>query len=209
MFKLPDLPYAYGALEPHIDEQTMRLHHDKHHATYVDNLNKALENQPDFQNLSLEELLQSLDKLPEEIRTKVRNHGGGHYNHTMFWQIMGPQKSGEPQGDLAGALNKSFGDLSTFKEQFTQASLGIFGSGWAWVVKEGDHLKITATPNQDSPIMEPVSPGVSRGGGKAPILGLDVWEHAYYLKYQNKRAEYIESWWKVVNWEEVARRLGV
>lgn len=193
-YTLPKLPYAYDALEPHIDARTMEIHHTKHHQGYVDKLNKALEKYTDLQNKSLEELLQSLDAVPEEIRTAVRNNGGGHYNHSLFWKIMKKDGGGDPNGMLAEAINKNFGDFSKFKEEFTKAATTRFGSGWAWLLldKEGK-LAVTSTPNQDSPILE----------GLHPILGLDVWEHAYYLKYQNRRPDYIEAWWSVVNWDEV------
>jgi Fe-Mn family superoxide dismutase len=196
-FELPALPYASNALEPHIDAQTMEIHHGKHHNAYVTNLNKALEGHSDLQSKSLEELLTSLDSLPESIRTAVRNNGGGHANHSMFWQIMGPNGGGEPTGALADAVNSAFGSFSQFKEQFAAAASGRFGSGWAWLVVASDgSLSITSTPNQDTPVME----------DKSPILGLDVWEHAYYLKYQNRRPDYIAAFWNVVNWNEVARR---
>ena len=196
-FELPALPYASNALEPHIDAQTMEIHHGKHHNAYVTNLNKALEGHSDLQSKSLEQLLTSLDSLPESIRTAVRNNGGGHANHSMFWQIMGPNGGGEPTGALAEAINSAFGSFSQFKEQFAAAAAGRFGSGWAWLVVAPDgSLSITSTPNQDTPVME----------GKSPILGLDVWEHAYYLKYQNRRPDYVAAFWNVVNWDEVARR---
>jgi Fe-Mn family superoxide dismutase len=190
------LPYAYNALEPHIDEQTMRIHHDKHHDTYVKNLNAALEPHPDLQKKSLDELLRGLDSLPEAIRTPVRNNGGGHANHTMFWETMAPGGAKEPSGVLADAITKSFGGFSQFKEQFAKACAGRFGSGWGWLVADKGSLAIESTPNQDSPIMS----------GKTPILGCDVWEHAYYLKYQNRRPDYVTAWWNVVNWTDVARR---
>lgn len=202
MFTLPDLPYGYNALEPYIDEQTMRLHYGKHHQAYVDNLNKALESLPanwrghdDLLNLSIEDLLQKLDEVPQDLRTKVRNNGGGHYNHTLFWEIMAPNAGGQPSGALLEAIKKDFGDLSSFKEKFTAAATRRFGSGWAWLILEEGKLVISDTPNQDSPIMQ----------GITPILGLDVWEHAYYLKYQNRRPEYIENWWNVVNWKKVEK----
>jgi Fe-Mn family superoxide dismutase len=196
-FELPPLPYASNALEPHIDQQTMEIHHGKHHNAYVTNLNKALEGQADLQNKSLEELLTSLNSLPSSIQNAVRNNGGGHANHSMFWQLMSPNGGGAPTGDVANAINSAFGSFDAFKEQFAAAGVGRFGSGWAWLVVAPDgSLSITSTPNQDTPIME----------GKKPILGLDVWEHAYYLKYQNRRPDYIAAWWNVVNWEEVARR---
>lgn len=196
MFTLPELPYAYNALEPYIDEATMKLHHDKHHQAYIDNLNKALEGQENLLQLSVEELIKDLNKVPETIRTKVRNHGGGHANHSLFWQIMAPATGQKPEGTLAEALISTFGSIEKFQEQFTTVSMGRFGSGWAWLVIEDGKLKIEDTPNQDSPIME----------GKNPILGLDVWEHAYYLKYQNRRADYIKAWWTIVNWREVEKR---
>ncbi len=196
-FELPPLPYDKSALEPSIDAQTMEIHHDKHHAAYVNNLNKALEGHADLQGKSLDDLLKSIDSLPENIRTAVRNNAGGHSNHTMFWQIMGPGKGGAPSGALADAINKAFGSFDNFKTQFAAAAAGRFGSGWAWLIATPDgSLSITSTPNQDSPIME----------GKKAILGLDVWEHAYYLKYQNRRPDYIAAWWNVVNWDEVAKR---
>ena len=196
-FELPPLPYAKDALEPHIDAQTMEIHHDKHHNAYVTNLNKALEGHPELQSKSLEDLLKSLDSLPEAIRAAVRNNGGGHSNHTFFWQIMGPNAGGAPTGDLANAINAAFGSFDNFKTQFAAAGVGRFGSGWAWLLVNPDgSVSITSTPNQDTPISE----------GKTPILGLDVWEHAYYLKYQNRRPDYIAAWWNVVNWAEVAKR---
>ena len=195
-FEVPPLPYDYSALEPHIDTQTMQLHHDKHHATYVTNLNTALESQPDLQNQSIEELLRNINSVPENIRTAVRNNGGGHANHTMFWEIMGPNAGGQPSGELADAINQAFGSFDSFKEQFNKAATTRFGSGWAWLLADGGRLEITSTQNQDSPLME----------GRIPILGLDVWEHAYYLKYQNRRPEYINAWWNVVNWDAVSER---
>lgn len=210
MFSLPELPYDYTALEPHIDELTMRVHHDKHHAGYVTNLNAALENHPKFLAMEVNELLRDLSGVPEDIRTKVRNNGGGHANHSLFWQVMAPASAMEPQGSLLGAIKTAFGDVATMKNQFTQAALGRFGSGWAWLVVEGNGLTILDTPNQDTPLMESVpagSPRVEVGRQKKiPILGLDVWEHAYYLKYQNRRAEYIQAWWNVVNWDAVAEK---
>ncbi len=196
-FELPALPYAKDALEPHIDAQTMEIHHDKHHAGYVNNLNKALEGHPELQSKSLDELLRSLDSLPEAIRGAVRNNGGGHSNHSMFWQIMSPNGGGAPTGDLANAINAAFGSFDNFKTQFAAAGGSRFGSGWAWLLVNADgSVSITSTPNQDTPISE----------GKTPILGIDVWEHAYYLKYQNRRPDYIAAWWNVVNWAEVAKR---
>jgi len=194
--EVPPLPYDYNALEPHIDEQTMRIHHDKHHAAYVTNLNAALEKHPDLQKKSIEDLLKSINSVPEDIRTAVRNNGGGHANHTMFWEIMGPGKGGAPAGALGDAIKSSFGDFETFKKQMNDAGVKRFGSGWAWLIDAGGKLVIESTANQDSPIME----------GKKPILGIDVWEHAYYLKYQNRRPDYLAAWWSVVNWDAVAKR---
>lgn len=198
MFTLPDLAYAYDALEPYIDEQTMKLHHSKHHQTYIDKLNTALEGKEEWANKSIEEILANLDSLPEDIKTTVRNNGGGHYNHSFFWQIMAPNQSGVPKDEIASAIDNTFGSFDNFKEKFTEAAVGRFGSGWAWLVDKNGKLEIISTGNQDSPISE----------GSKPILGLDVWEHAYYLKYQNRRPEYIDAWWKVVNWAEVSRRLS-
>jgi Fe-Mn family superoxide dismutase len=193
MFSLPDLPYSYEALEPYIDKETMMLHHDKHHATYIKNLNDVLTGYDEFSTKTIEEILVALDKLPEEIRTKVRNNGGGHFNHSFFWQIMGQNPVKEPTNSLKDAINTTFGSFESFKEKFTTAGTGRFGSGWVWLTASKDGLSISDTPNQDSPIME----------GKWPILGLDVWEHAYYLKYKNLRADYISSWWNVVSWTKV------
>ncbi len=195
-FELPPLPYAYNALEPYIDEHTMHLHHDKHHAAYVNNLNAALEKHPELQSWSIEDLMSKINSVPDDIRTAVRNNGGGHINHSMFWQIMGPSAGGEPSGDLANALKQAFGDFSTFKQQLTQAGMTRFGSGWAWLVLDNGKLAVYSTANQDSPLME----------GKLPILGVDVWEHAYYLKYENRRNEYLAAWWNVVKWDQVAKR---
>jgi len=197
-FTLPNLPYAFDALEPHIDAQTMQIHHGKHHQAYVNNLNAAIEKAPELAGKSLDELMRGINTVPESVRTAVRNNGGGHWNHSMFWQLMGPGKGGEPSGKLADAIKSAFGDFAKFKEQFAAAGAGRFGSGWAWLVNDGGKLSITSTPNQDNPLME----------GKNAILGLDVWEHAYYLKYQNKRPDYITAWWNVVNWAEVAKRFG-
>jgi Fe-Mn family superoxide dismutase len=194
---LPPLPYDYGALEPHVDARTMEIHHTKHHQGYVSNLNTALEKAPNLRAKSLDELLGNLDAVPEQIRTAVRNNGGGHWNHSMFWQIMGPNAGGEPTGKLGDAITSSFGGFDQFKEKFAAAATGRFGSGWAWLIADGGTLSIDSTPNQDNPVMQ----------RKHPILGLDVWEHAYYLKYQNRRADYIGAWWNVVNWDEVAKRL--
>jgi superoxide dismutase, Fe-Mn family len=194
--EVPPLPYDYTALEPHIDEQTMRIHHDKHHAAYVTNLNAALEKHPDLQGKSIGDLLKSVNSVPEDIRPAVRNNGGGHANHTMFWEIMGPAKGGAPSGALGDAIKSTFGDFDTFKKQMNDAGVKRFGSGWAWLIDAGGKLVIESTANQDSPIME----------GKKPILGVDVWEHAYYLKYQNRRPDYLNAWWNVVNWDAVAKR---
>jgi len=196
MFTLPELSYPYNALEPHIDEQTMRIHHDKHHAAYIENLNNALAGRDDLVSKSLEELLGDLDRVPEEVRTKVRNHGGGHANHMLFWEVMGPNAGGVPTGEFANALNRAFGSFAAFQEKFSQTAMGRFGSGWAWLVADKGTLAIVDTPNQDTPLME----------GMIPVLGIDVWEHAYYLKYQNRRADYIKAWWNVVNWKMVAER---
>ena len=188
-YTLPDLPYAYDALEPYIDEETMHLHHDKHHNTYVTNLNAAIEKYPELGEKTIEELL-------TDIKTAVRNNGGGHANHSFFWEIMAPNAGGEPTGEIKEAINEAFGDFSSFKEEFKKAAAGRFGSGWAWLVMENGKLAITSTANQDSPLME----------GKTPILGLDVWEHAYYLKYKNVRPDYIAAFWNVINWDEVNKR---
>lgn len=192
---LPPLPYAYDALEPYIDARTMEIHYSKHHQAYIDKLNLALEKYPDLLNKSIHELLRDLNAIPDDIRNLVRNHGGGHYNHTLFWNIMKKNGVAASNNALLPAINKAFGNFDKFKEEFSSAALNRFGSGWAWLVVDNAKLVITSTPNQDSPISE----------GKTPILGLDVWEHAYYLKYQNRRAEYIQNWWNVVNWEEVSR----
>jgi superoxide dismutase, Fe-Mn family len=195
--QLPDLPYANNALEPTIDAQTMEIHHDRHHGTYVNNLNAALEGHNDLASKSIEDLLRDIDSVPENIRTAVRNNGGGHANHSLFWQIMSPNGGGSPSGDLADAINAKFGSFDDFKQQVQAAGAGRFGSGWAWLVVDGSgNLEVTSTPNQDSPYMD----------GKTPILGVDVWEHAYYLKYQNRRPDYLSAWWDVVNWDEVAKR---
>ena len=195
-FTLPSLPYAYDALEPHIDARTMEVHHTKHHQAYVNNLNAAIEKAPELQGKSLDDLMRGINSVPEAVRTAVRNNGGGHWNHSLFWQLMGPGKGGEPSGKLADAIKSAFGDFNKFKEQFAAAGVGRFGSGWAWLVNDGGKLSITSTPNQDTPLMD----------GKTAILGLDVWEHAYYLKYQNRRPDYIAAWWNVVNWDAVADR---
>ena len=195
-YTLPDLPYAYDALEPYIDEETMHLHHDKHHNTYVTNLNAAIEKYPELGEKTIEELLSDMDAIPTDIKTAVRNNGGGHANHSFFWEIMAPKAGGEPTGEIKEAINEAFGDFSSFKEEFKKAAVGRFGSGWAWLVMENGKLAITSTANQDSPLME----------GKTPILGLDVWEHAYYLKYKNVRPDYIAAFWNVINWDEVNKR---
>jgi Fe-Mn family superoxide dismutase len=195
---VPPLPYDYNALEPHIDEQTMRIHHDKHHAAYVNNLNAALEKHPELQNKTAEDLVKGINTVPEAIRTAVRNNGGGHVNHTMFWEIMGPGKGGEPTGRVADAIKSAFGSFDTLKTQLNDAGVKRFGSGWAWLIDSGGKLVIESTANQDSPLME----------GKKPILGVDVWEHAYYLKYQNRRPDYLAAWWNVVNWDAVNKRFG-
>ncbi|PJE65349.1 superoxide dismutase [Candidatus Saccharibacteria bacterium CG10_big_fil_rev_8_21_14_0_10_47_8] len=197
MFELPSLGYDYAALEPYIDTKTMEIHHDKHHAAYVEKLNAALKGNPDLQSKTIEQLLSGLDSLPEDIRTVVRNNGGGHHNHTLFWESMKPGGVKEPDSKLAEAISTTFGSFEDFKAKLGEAAVGRFGSGWAWLVKNGDKLEIYSTANQDSPLTD----------GKTPILGLDVWEHAYYLKYQNRRPEYIENWWSVVNWDVVAKRL--
>lgn len=199
MFTLPELSYAYNALEPYIDERTMQIHHDKHHGAYVKNLSDALTGQDALLSMPIEDLMQNLAKVPEAVRAKVRNNGGGHYNHSLFWTVMSGNPKGEarkPAGEFAKAIDAAFRDVTKFQEQFTAAAMGRFGSGWAWLVVDGRKLAIMDTPNQDNPLM----------GGKTPILGLDVWEHAYYLKYQNLRADYIKAWWNVVNWTEVEKR---
>jgi superoxide dismutase, Fe-Mn family len=198
-FTLPPLPYATDALEPHIDKLTMEIHHGKHHNAYVTNLNKALESAPDLANKSIEELLaNNCAAVPEKIRTAVRNNGGGHINHSMFWKIMGPGGGGAPVGNVAQAITGTFGSFDAFKEKMNQAGATRFGSGWAWLIKSGDKIEVTSSPNQDSPILE----------GKFPVMGVDVWEHAYYLKYQNRRPDYLAAWWSVVNWQEVENRFN-
>ena len=194
-YEVPPLPYDYAALEPHIDEQTMRLHHDKHHQAYVDKANGALEG-TEWADKPIEEVIANLDSLPDDKKGVVRNNGGGHLNHSLFWESMSPDGGGEPSGDLASAIDDAFGSFDAFKEQFEAAGVGQFGSGWAWLVVDGGSLKITSTPNQDSPI----------SSGATPLVGNDVWEHAYYLKYQNKRPDYLKAWWNVVNWDKVAER---
>ena len=195
-YTLPNLPYPANALEPSIDTMTMEIHHGRHHKAYVDNLNKALEGQTALANKPIEQLLREIKQVPENIRQAVINNGGGHANHTMFWEIMGPKAGGNPSGPLAEEISKTFGDFNNFKTQIKQAGVGRFGSGWAWLVLADGKLQILSTPNQDSPVMN----------GQTPILGVDVWEHAYYLKYQNKRPDYIDAWWNVVNWSAVAKR---
>ncbi len=194
-YTVPDLPYAYDALEPHIDEATMRLHHDKHHQAYVDKANGALEG-TEFADKPIEQIVANLDQIPEDKRGVVRNNGGGHYNHSLFWESLSPNGGGAPTGDLAAAIDEAFGSFDAFKEQFEAAGVGQFGSGWAWLVLDGGKLAITSTPNQDNPITQ----------GKTPLFGNDVWEHAYYLKYQNKRPDYLKATWNVVNWDKVAER---
>ena len=195
---LPNLPYDFAALEPHIDAQTMQIHHGKHHAAYVNNLNTALEKHPELQGKSTEELIGSLNTVPDAIRTAVRNNGGGHVNHTMFWQIMGPGKGGAPKGEIAQIITNQFGGFDSFKEQMNKGGVGRFGSGWVWLTEFDGDFKIESTANQDSPVME----------GKTAIIGIDVWEHAYYLKYQNRRPDYLAAWWNVINWDAVNARLA-
>lgn len=196
--QLPALPYDFGALEPHIDTQTMQIHHGKHHQTYVTNLNAALDKHPELHGKSLDDLMRDLNGVPDDIRAVVRNNGGGHWNHSLFWQLMAPNAGGTPSGAVAEAITSSFGSFDKFKEQFAAAGVGRFGSGWVWLVASGSKLEIASTPNQDNPLMD----------GKRAILGVDVWEHAYYLKYQNRRADYLGAWWNVVNWAEVGTLLG-
>jgi superoxide dismutase, Fe-Mn family len=197
MHELPKLPYGYDALEPHIDARTMEIHHTKHHAAYVTNLNAALDKHPELGERSLEDLLRGIDQVPEDIRAAVRNHGGGHHNHSLFWEVMGAGGGGgAPSGKLGDELMSAFGSFEAFKEKLTDAATKRFGSGWGWLVTSGGRLEVTSTANQDSPLME----------GKVPLLGVDVWEHAYYLKYQNRRPDYLQAWWNVVNWAEVGRR---
>jgi Fe-Mn family superoxide dismutase len=196
-YEVPPLPYAYDALEPHIDEQTMRLHHDKHHQTYVDKVNAALDG-TEWADRPIDDVLRNLGQLPEDKRTAVRNNGGGHYNHSLFWEWMSPSGGGEPTGDLASAISSAFGSFDSFKQRFADAAVNRFGSGWAWLVWDGSSLAVTSTPNQDNPISD----------GQAPLLGVDVWEHAYYLKYQNRRPEYVNAWWNTVDWQKVAQGLS-
>jgi Fe-Mn family superoxide dismutase len=195
-FTLPPLPYDFSALEPHIDAKTMEIHHGKHHQTYVNNLNAAIEKAPELASKSIDDLMRNVNTLPEAVRTPIRNNGGGHWNHSMFWQIMAPKAGGEPGGALGAAIKSAFGDFAKFREQFSAAGVGRFGSGWAWLINTGGKLSIASTPNQDNPLME----------GQKAVMGLDVWEHAYYLKYQNRRPDYINAWWNVVNWKEVEKR---
>jgi Fe-Mn family superoxide dismutase len=197
-YELPNLPYDFGALEPHIDARTMEIHHGKHHAGYVAKLNGALEGRSDLMEKSVENMLREFSDLPDELKTPVRNNGGGHANHSLFWTVMSPGGGGEPDGDLAAAIGDTFGSFNSFKTQFANAAATRFGSGWAWLLMADGELAIESTPNQNSPLME----------GKTPILGLDVWEHAYYLHYQNRRPDYVEAWWNVVNWDEVAKRFS-
>jgi superoxide dismutase, Fe-Mn family len=196
VFELPKLPYAVDALEPYIDAQTMTIHHDKHHQAYITNLNGAIEKHPELADRSLEDLLMDLNAVPEDVRTVVRNHGGGTWNHSMFWEIMAPNAGGAPRGELAGAIDSAFGSFDAFKAEFEKAANGRFGSGWAWLVKKDNGLAIVSTANQDNPLSD----------GMTPVMGIDVWEHAYYLKYQNRRPEYVTNWWNVVNWDAIAER---
>lgn len=195
--QLPDLPYKYDALEPHIDAQTMEIHHTKHHNTYVTKLNEAVSG-TELEEKNIEDILRDINQVPENIRTAVRNQGGGHANHSLFWTVMGPNGGGKPEGDLAQAIDSAFGSFDDFRQRFSQTALGIFGSGWSWLVVSGGKLDIVGRPNQDSPLMD----------GLTPILGLDMWEHAFYLKYQNRKPDYVEAWWNVVNWDEVGKRFA-
>jgi superoxide dismutase, Fe-Mn family len=195
-FELPPLPYDFSALEPHIDAQTMEIHHDRHHGTYVNNLNGAIQKHPELEGKSVEDLLSDLSSVPDDIRTVVRNNGGGHYNHSIFWQIMSPDGGGEPSGEVAEAISEAFGDFASFKDTLSKAAIGQFGSGWGWLYLSGGRLSIKGFPNQDNPILD----------GGVPIMGVDVWEHAYYLKYQNKRPDYVAAWWNTVNWSAVNDR---
>jgi Fe-Mn family superoxide dismutase len=197
-FTLPELPYGFGALEPHIDAKTMEIHHGKHHQAYVNNLNAAIEKAPELAGKSLDDLMRGIDSVPEAVRTAVRNNGGGHWNHSFFWKLMGPNAGGNPSGDVGKAIDDAFGSFDKFKELFAAAGAGRFGSGWAWLINDGGKLSIASTPNQDNPLMD----------GKNAILGVDVWEHAYYLKYQNRRPDYISAWWNVVNWQEVEKKFS-
>jgi len=197
-YQLPALPYGFDALEPHIDAKTMEIHHDKHHQTYVTKLNEAIAKHPEWDNKPVEELLRCIDQIPEDIRGAVRNHGGGHANHSLFWEVMGPNGGGNPSGELAEAIQRDLGSFEAFREKLTTAATNQFGSGWGWLVASGGKLDVISRPNQDSPLME----------GKTPLLGVDVWEHAYYLKYQNRRPDYLTAWWNTVNWQAVAQRYG-
>ena len=197
-YQLPALPYGFDALEPHIDAKTMEIHHDKHHATYVTKLNEAIAKHPEWDNKPVEELLRCIDQIPEDIRGAVRNHGGGHANHSLFWEVMGPNGGGNPSGELAEAIQRDLGSFEAFKEKLTTAATNQFGSGWGWLVASGGKLDVISRPNQDSPLME----------GKTPLLGVDVWEHAYYLKYQNRRPDYLSAWWNTINWAAVAKRFA-
>lgn len=197
MFKLPELPYGYDALAPFISADIQHLHHDKHHRTYVDKLNEALVRYPELLDKDIRDLIRNLDEVPEDVRSAVRNHGGGHFNHSMFWQMMAPDQKQEPKGTLLDKIQHQFGNIEDFKKQFSDSALKIFGSGWQWLILDNGEVSLASTPNQDSPLTD----------GKIPLLGLDVWEHAYYLQYYNKRPDYIEAWWNVVNWDDVARRL--
>ena len=195
-YTLPPLPYAYDALKKAIDEETMKIHHGRHHQAYVDNLNKAIEKAPDWKGRPIEEVLRNIDKIPKEIRQAVINNGGGHANHTLFWEVMGPQGGGQPKGKLADAIQSTFGSFEKFQDELSQSAMNRFGSGWAWLVVDGGKLRVYSTANQDSPLMQ----------GHTPILGIDVWEHAYYLRYQNRRGDYVKAWWTVVNWDNVSQR---
>lgn len=196
MFELPALPYSYEALEPFISSNIQHLHHDKHHQTYVDNLNKAVQKYPEWESKTIEEIIKNFSQAPDDIKTVLRNHGGGHYNHSLFWLMMSQKKDQMPEGNLVDKINEQFGNYDNFKKQFSEGAVKVFGSGWQWLVLDNGKLALTSTPNQDSPLTQ----------GKIPLLGLDVWEHAYYLQYYNKRPDYVEAWWHVVNWEEVNRR---
>jgi Fe-Mn family superoxide dismutase len=201
MFKLPDLGYSFDALEPHIDAKTMEIHHDKHHAAYVEKLNAALDGHDDLRKMDIVELITNLDKVPEDIRTTVRNNGGGHANHSFFWDVMSPDGGGKPGAELAKAIDQTFGSFDDFRAKFKELALGVFGSGWAWLVMANGKLELSATGRQDSTVMD--------GKDQPPLLGLDVWEHAYYLKYQNRRPDYIDAWWNVVNWKQVEKYFGI
>ncbi len=197
MFEIPSLPYGYESLEPFISSNIQHLHHDKHHQSYVDNLNKAVGKYPEWEEKNIEEIIRGYESAPADIKTALRNHGGGHYNHSMFWEMMSPKKDQKPEGNLLDGINAAFGSYDAFKKQFSESAVKVFGSGWEWLVLDNGKLALTSTPNQDSPLTQ----------GKIPLLGIDVWEHAYYLQYFNKRADYVDAWWHVVNWEDVAKRL--